>query len=357
MRLVSVEQVKPGTCLAKSIYDSFGRVLLQKGTLLSSPYIKRLQELQYRSIYIVNENSDSIEIDDVVSAETRAQVFKITKEALDSVKTGDSIQERKIKQAVDNVIDEILRNRETIIHLTDIRSLQDHTFSHSVNVCILSVLTGFSMGYNQLKVKDLGVGALLHDIGKAKILEQVNSESRLTKDNYLLIQKHCEYGWEVLKKTNNISVLAAHVAWQHHERYDGTGYPRKLAGKGILEFARIVAVADVYDALANDRPYRDRMLPHEVIEFIRKNQGAHFDPDIVEAFTPNIAPFPIGSIVLLNSGFKCVVVSVNKKNPTRPKVKLLYDKSGRQLENSYFFDLMTETSHYITEIVRSNDTF
>lgn len=352
MRLISINNLRTGACLGKSIYDTFGRVLLRKGTVLTENYIQKLRDLEYKSVYVDDGVPESMLIEDIVSQETRIEALKITKEALINTKTGSSLQERKIKQMVNEIIDEILSNRETLVHLIDIRSMQNYLFSHSVNVCILSLMTGLSLGYNQLRLRELGVGALLHDIGKVVVLDEIHDQNKLTQEIYQLIQRHCDYGFDILRKADNISIIAAHVAWQHHERYDGSGYPRKLSGKGIQEFARIVAIANVYDDLTNDRPGRDRILPHEVIEIINLKSGLDFDPDLVSHFISNIAPYPTGSLVTLNSCFEGTVVSVNKNNPTRPKVKLLYDDIGQEIKELTFVDLMKDTSLFITKVAK-----
>lgn len=349
MRLAATETVRPGVYLAKTIYDASGRVLLAKGTYLTPEYIKRLMELEYRSIYIEDEISESIEIEDIIPEETRTRMSQMTKKILFDTKSDKKLQERIIKQAVNDVIDEIIQNRDALIHLTEIRSLEDNTFGHSVNVCVLSVLTGVSIGYDQLKLKELGMGALLHDVGKAKLPDEINNAKELSEQDYQLYQKHCEYGREILKNTENISIRASQVAFQHHERYDGSGYPRGISGKEIFEFARIVAIADVYDTLAGYYPHRKRMFPHEVLELIKSKQGSDFDPEIVASFIPNIAPFPSGSIVLLSNGYKAIVVSAQKANPTRPQIRLLYDGNGQKFEGIKYIDLMLHPSLFITE--------
>lgn len=353
MRLVSINHVKPNGNLARTIYDGQGRVLLAKGTALTEHYLKRLEDLGISSVYIDDGLSSDIEVEDVVSETTRLQVIQTAQDALRKVKAGSSLESKRVREAVGDIVDEILRTKEIIVHLTDIRSMRDHTFGHSANVCILSLLTGLAMGYDQSKLKDLGTGALLHDVGKAIVPEDiVNSKKVFSADEYQLIRKHVDYGFDILRKTDNINVIAAHVAWQHHERFNGSGYPRHLAGKNILEFARIVAIADVYDALATDRPYRSRHLPHEVIEIIRAGQGSDFDPDIAIEFIRNIAPFPKGSIVLLNTGQKGVIWGVKKDFPTRPNVKLLYDKKGNRVEGDQFIDLMKELTVFVIDVVR-----
>ncbi len=353
MRLVSIDHVKPQVYLAKTIYDSKGTVLLAKGTLLTVRYLERLKRLGIGSIYVDDGSTALVEIDEVVSEETRLRVLQTTREALLKVKAGKAPEAQKIRQAVDEIINEILRSKEIIINLTDIWSLKDHTFAHSVNVCILSLLIGLAVGYDQIQLKELGTGALLHDIGKAMIPEFiVNSTKVFTAEEYQIIQRHVEFGFEILRRTKNISFTTAQVAWQHHERYNGKGYPRKLKGNDILEFARVVAVADVYDALSADRPYRGRLLPHEVVEIIRGSQGVDFDPEIAKELIRSIAPFPVGSVVLLSTGFKGVIIGVKKDFPTRPLVQLIYDNNGRRLEGCQVVDLMRELTVFVVNVIK-----
>ncbi|MHB9093387.1 MAG: HD-GYP domain-containing protein, partial [Eubacteriales bacterium] len=238
------------------------------------------------------------------------------------------------------------------VYLTDIKSLRDHTFDHSVNVCILSLLTALSMGYDHQQLLELGAGALLHDVGKAAVLDKiVNSTKLFIPDEYQQIQKHVDYGYEALKKAVSIGSFAADVAWQHHERYNGSGYPRKLAGNDIHEHARIVAVADVYNALSTARPYREGLLLHEAEEAIRRSRGTDFDPDIAAEFIRITVPFPLGSMVLLNSGVKGIVVSINADFPTRPRIQMLYNDKGDQVEGIHIVDLMRDQALFVQKLI------
>lgn len=353
MRLVSIDSVKPRALLAKTIYDGQGRILLAKGTELHPQYIKRLQELGIWSVYIQDDLTAGIEIDDVVSERTRVQVMQTTKEALMKVQAGNSIESKKIREAVSNIMDEILQTQDLIVHITDIRSLLDHTFGHSVGVCILSLLTGMAIGYDQLRLKELGTGALMHDVGKAVIPKDIiNSPHVLTAEEYKLVQSHAAEGFEILRKSENISSVVAHVAFQHHERFNGKGYPRQLQGHEIHEYARIVAIADVYDALTTDRPYRKRLLPHQVIDMLTDSGDTDFDSEIIKEFIRNIAPYPKGTIVLLSSGHKALVLDVKKEFPTRPKVQLLYDSQGRKMPPNAVADLMAYLTVFISDVIR-----
>jgi HD-GYP domain-containing protein (c-di-GMP phosphodiesterase class II) len=272
---------------------------------------------------------------------------------MEHIKVGGMITSRKLQKAVTDIIDDLLNSRETIIHLTDIRSMQDYTFGHSVGVCVLSVLTGLSMGYNQLRLKELGSGALLHDVGKARLSDTLlNSDRIYSPDEFMMVQQHAAYGFEILRRTENISSIAAHVAWQHHERYNGKGYPCGLAGDDIHEFARIVAIADVYDALTTDRPYRKKLLPYEVVEIIRSSAGSDFDPQIVDCFVKHIAVYPLGCLVKLNTGQMGVVVRVKKEFPTRPAVRILKDQKDRPVQGEVMVDMITNLTVFVTEVIK-----
>ncbi|MBC7076240.1 MAG: HD-GYP domain-containing protein, partial [Syntrophomonadaceae bacterium] len=245
----------------------------------------------------------------------------------------------------------LLSNRDILIHMSDIRTFDDYTFAHSVNVCILSLITGITLGYDDLKLRDLGIGALLHDIGKTKIDKEIlNKPDDLTKEEFNEIKKHTVYGFKILRQYDDIPLLSAHIAYQHHERWDGQGYPRGLSDKNIHEYARIVAVADVYDALLADRPYRPSYTVNQAITILKRMSGIYLDANCVDSLIANIAIYPIGSVIELNTGEIGVVVDVNKKAPSKPVVKIILDKNNRKLPQPYEVDLSKFSTVVITGI-------
>lgn len=327
--------------VARSIYDSDGRILLNSGVKLTSSYIKRLKELEISSVYIKDERFGEIDIiKDVVSETTRIQTSKIVKSTFSNLEKQRKINVRQVQSTVKILIDELLCNSDVLINLTDIRTFDDYTFGHSVNVCILSIMTGITMGYNDSKLTDLGTGALLHDIGKTHIDKNIlNKPGKLSNTEYNEIKKHTEQGFEILRSYEDISLLSAHIAFQHHERWDGKGYPRRLKGENILEYARIVAAADVYDALIADRPYRSSYTITEALSILKNMTGEFLDPRCSTALLANIATYPIGSIVELNTGSIGIVVDVNKNYPTRPVVRIVYDRSFKKAFKVHEIDL------------------
>ncbi len=341
MRLVAIDNAKPQVYLARTIYDPDGKIVLFKGTLLNEGYIIRLKELGVSSIY-VDDGMEAVKIDETLTEGTRLDVIRHTRDALAKYRGGGTITSVKIRKKVGALVDHIMLNKELMVHLIDIWSLKDHTFSHSVKVCIISLLIGLTRGYNDDQLNELGTGALLHDVGKTSVVDCiVNNKKVLVSDDYAQIQKHAQNGYEILSKSNLYESTAL-IAWEHHERFDGRGYPRGIAGDAMSEFAKIVAIADVYDALSTDRPYRNRLFPHEVAGVLNKVKGQEFDPKVVTDFFASVEPFPLGSTVVLNDGTKGIVVSIDKSLPCRPRVQVIQDKEGNSTNVIQIIDLMHE---------------
>lgn len=352
MRLVSLDNVLPDMQLGKTIYGADGQVLVATGVKLKKAYIKRLKELGISCVYIQDSKYDDLEVDDVVSEQTRLSVLKATRDAMLSTKIGKTFDTFKIKIVVEGIVEDLLNSSDILVNLTDIRAMNDYHFAHCTNVAILSIITGLSLGIPRPQLRDLGVGALLHDIGKAKISEEIlNKPGMLADDEVEEIQAHTTIGFEILRKQQEISSLSAVIALEHHEKFNGNGYPKGLKGQDIHVYARIVAVADVYDALTTDRVYRPRYLPHEGIEFIIAGSGSHFDPEIVRAFVDNIAIYPVGTEVILSTGERAVVCRPNKHFPTRPIIRITHDRDGHELASFREVDLLDQLTIFISEVV------
>ncbi|MDI6600523.1 MAG: HD-GYP domain-containing protein [Thermoanaerobacteraceae bacterium] len=350
MRKILLEHAKEGDMIARNIYSSNGNILLSAGMKLTNKYIERLQELGICDIYIDDEMSKDIIIEDVIGEETRIRARKYMAETMEMIKLSRTVDAYEAMKVVDSIMDDILSNPDVMVNLTDIRSVNDYTFAHSVNVCVLSLVLGTSLGYNQLRLRELGMGALLHDIGKNMIPNDIiNKQGPLTPEEYELVKKHTTYGFEILKENNNISSLAAYVALAHHERYDGTGYPLGKKGEEIHEFARIVSIADVFDAITSNRPYKKRDNPNNAVEYLISMGGHQFDAKLVPKFLERVAIYPVGTTVKLSDSSVGLVVSVNRYMPTRPVVKLLYDCNGDRVDMGKVVDLMKEPTLFIIE--------
>jgi putative nucleotidyltransferase with HDIG domain len=357
MQKISVQHLRPGMITARNIFTVDGVLLLNSDIMLCERYIDRLKQLGIMSVYIKNPLLKDINIPETIREETRVRATALVQKAFINLRRSARINIRQFKNAANCIVDEVITNRQALIHLTDVRTHDNYTFGHCVNVAVLSTITGLRLGYDRARLKTLAVGALLHDIGKAFVpLEILNKPDRLTSVEMEIMKQHSEIGFDILRhQTEYIPILAAHVAFQHHEKYNGSGYPRNLKGKDIHEYARIAAVADVYDAITSERSYRGAIAPHEAYEIVYSLSESHFDPEILHAFLSNIAIFPLGSFVTLNTGEIALVIKVVPQFPARPTVRVFADAAGNLLPEKRDIDLMEKLTLFISSVLTEKE--
>jgi HD-GYP domain-containing protein (c-di-GMP phosphodiesterase class II) len=351
MRRVRLDRVKPGSRLARTVYSADGRILLAAGAVINDSYILKLKSNGIVELYIEDEISKNISPQDVVQEETRAEARTLVNNIMSNYVFTQSIEFEKVKTTVDKIIEEILLNKDIMVNLLDIKSIDGYTFAHSVNVCVLSLIIGIELGIKGERLRDLGIGSILHDLGKLRIPKHIlDKPTVLTGEEFEEIKKHTIYGYDILMSHDEICKTAAIIALHHHERNNGEGYPLGMKGCDIHEFARIVAVADVYDALTSDRVYRSKINPHEVLEYITSLARDQFDKKVVNSFVKYVALYPVGTSVSLNTRERGIVVKYNPNRPTRPVVRIIMDKDFRLLETVREEDLSVENSLFIVGI-------
>jgi HD-GYP domain-containing protein (c-di-GMP phosphodiesterase class II) len=357
MRLVPIECVKEGSILAKTIFDGESRILLREGVMLSVNLIKKIKSIKVFSIYIVDEYSTK-EIEDIIKPELRQKAITTIKDTFYSFKRfsigtttssssdSNTLLKKKseyfssINQIAEELLEELLCKKNVLVSLVDIKSMDDYTYQHSVNVAVLSLVLGLQLQLNRYELYNLCVGALVHDIGKILIpKELVLKPGKLTHEEFETIKQHSVRGYEYLKNASEIPATARIISLQHHERYDGKGYPENRDGESISKLSRIVAIVDVYDALTSDRPYRRALNPSEAIEYIMANGSSHFDYSMVKSFAKVVIPYAEGTIVKLSNGDYAVVEEVFPEYPLRPNVKII--KSIEKARENTFINLMT----------------
>jgi len=347
MHRVHTSNLRPGMEVARSIYDANNNVLLAAGITLSIQLINRINILGIGSIYVEDEAS-GVDIPDVVLAETRQITIQTLKYNYSQLQNGYRLEIGSLMEKVEDIIGQCLTNRGVLINLTDIRSYHEQTFSHSTNVCILAVLAGISMGLGNEELQNLGIGALLHDVGKTDIkADLLNKPTHLTEKERLIVHEHAVIGFNILSSQDDVPTIAACIAFQHHERWNGSGYPRGLKEEDINPLARIVAVADIYEALLGDRPYRPCFTVQQAVKTLNRLSGIHLESLPVNALLSNIAVYPVGTLVILSNGFRGTVVKTNAGYPTRPVVRVVFDTRAQRLSNPYTVDLCTTKEVYI----------
>jgi putative nucleotidyltransferase with HDIG domain len=357
MQRISTYNLQPGMTVAQNVYSADGQLLLCAGVVLTAAYIRRLNQLEIASIYIKIANFPEVEAPEILREQTRVQTIKNIQKIFQNIQITNKLDIAAIQPTIQTIVAEIIQNRNTMIHLTDIRLYDDYTFAHSVNVCALATMIAVTLDYSPNRLEELALGALLHDIGKTLIpLDVLNKPGKLTDEEFEIMRSHSEAGFELLRKScAEMSVVPMHVAYQHQEKFDGNGYPRGLREHEIHEYARIVAIADVYDALTSDRPYRKAMLPHQAYEILLASSGTHFDGDILKSFLNHIAVYPVGCTVQLNTGEFGVVVHVPQGLPFKPVVSLIADRDKQRLEPGTVLDLVQCPTTFICKVLDEDE--
>ena len=324
MRVVALQEKVAGESLAMPVHGDGGRLMLAVGMRLTPALITSLRKRGYTRVAIQDEILNDVEADEGLQEETRQLTIRVMDTATSNVLRGTPGDLRPIRNAVEAIIADLRDNPKACIGLYSLCSFDEETYTHSINVCVLSISTAQMLGWQSTDLRQVGIGALMHDIGKVLIPKNVlNKPALLTDDEYALVKTHTQKGWELLQSAYEVGAITAHAALDHHERLDGSGYPRQVKGDNISEIGRIAAVADVYEAMTSDRPQRRAVLPEAVYAFMMEKRGTLFDGDMVEALFKRVALYPTGTILSLWGGYVAVVVRQDPRSNVRPFVRIV----------------------------------
>jgi putative nucleotidyltransferase with HDIG domain len=255
---------------------------------------------------------------------------------------GKAIEISEVKAQVNTIVDSVFRNRDALLCLANLKDYDDYTFLHSVNVGILAVSFGRHLGLSKDQLENIGLGGLLHDIGKTQIPESIlNKPGKFTEEEYTIMKHHVNLGVEILNKHDHIPQEATLVTSQHHERFNGTGYPQRLYGDKISLFGQIAGLADVYEAMTCDRVYQKTTSCHTTLKKLYEWGDTFFSRSLMERFIQCIGIYPFGTFVELNTGHCGIVVSVNHDALLRPDVLILFDEDKKP-QNPRVFELAKE---------------
>jgi HD-GYP domain-containing protein (c-di-GMP phosphodiesterase class II) len=299
-----------------------------------------------------SEDAEQREKSKEASKRTYAQSVAVSKEVVNSVRIGKSPNIKKIKRVVQTLVDQILADDTSLLGLTTLRDYDEYTFVHSVNVCIFSVSLGRRLGLSKVQLYDLGMAALLHDIGKARVpLEVLNKIDALSDDEWRMIAAHPWLGVLALlqmRGQQELAYRAITVTYEHHMKIDLTGYPRNIRSRDMSILSKIVAVADGFDAATSQRSYQSVPLsPSQVLQEMRDNPRRGMDPAIVKAFVAMLGIYPIGTLVRLDT-LELAIVHQSNPDPelvSRPLVKIISDVNGNVLYPGELCDLADTDPH------------
>ena len=254
------------------------------------------------------------------------QAKDMAKSIMGGVRVGRALDLNRAREVVDQCVDSLLRNDDALLWLTKLKHKDEYTAEHSINVSILSAALGKKLGMLEGEIRTLGLCGLLHDVGKVKIPDSILMKAgALDPEEYAEMRNHCNHGRDILMSMPKVVHAAVDVAYNHHERLDGQGYPRGLKAEQIPYLAKIVAIVDTYDAITSARVYDRARSSMEALEIIYRMRGTQFDTDLANVFIRMIGIYPPGSIVEMTNGEVGIVVASNPKNKRRPKVILVRD--------------------------------
>lgn len=399
MKRVDYNQLTEGMILGAPIVDAEGIVeLLSRGTHLTQRHIALLEKMKITDIYILEYEGepyttpeldlekiiskakitdvnfdleklkqDLAEIDDHVYEPTIRSVvnrnmeihvltgegnvpidvkhektIEDTRAIFDEIQQDGELNLDRIRKNVEDLLPDMIRNNDVLMRLNQLKENDDYTFQHSVRVSILATMIGKWLGYSKEELVELGEAGLLFDIGKLSIPDFVlKKPTNVTMEEYELIKKHAQFGYSILLRTKGVSSNIKYAALHHHERLDGSGYPLRLKEGQIHDFAKIIMVCDVFDALITDRPYKKGMSPLMAADYISWYSGKLFDGEVCYVFIKRLSEYFMGKKVVLSDGSEGVIVYVDTNFPTRPTVKV----------NDKFVDLVKDRTLFVETLM------
>lgn len=321
MNVLRADKLQVGMRLGENVYRE-EQLVISEGMSLTARHIKMICQMGITEVKIFEEHPKIIK-KTVEYKEKYKESVENFKHICYHTAIGSMIIYNEVKECLDPLIDELEKNPEMALKLWQIHTADFYTYEHSVKVCMLSVLMAKWMGKPKLYLDEMAKVGLLHDIGKCNIPNEIlNKPDTLTEEEFSVMKTHSTLGYVLLSNTKALNRDILKGILHHHERYDGTGYPSKLYGDTIHEYARIVSVVDVFDAMTSNRIYREKMNPFKVLEIMKDGSQGALDPEISNHFIEKIIKSYIGEKVILNNGVIGTIVNVHEKKPDRPVIKV-----------------------------------
>lgn len=260
------------------------------------------------------------------SRKVHSEASNIVRNIMHDVRIGKQIELELVDPVVEQMTGSILRNKDALLSLCRIKNKDDYTFLHSISVGALLISFARALDLDRSVIQLLGVGGMLHDIGKTKVPDEVlNKPGKLTQEEFLIMKSHVVHSRDILSGTPGIAQASLDVAAQHHERFDGSGYPLGLKGPEMSVYGQMASIVDVYDAITSDRSYHKGMEPTDALRKMFEWSKFHFNPELIHTFVRTIGIYPVGTLVMLESGKIGVVIEQREKDLTRPLVRVVFD--------------------------------
>lgn len=349
MRIISLDSIKGDELLAKDIVNENDTVLVSAGTIIRKEYVDRLKELEIEYIYVEDEISQGINLTENLEYQIKEQCQKTVQNLLQKYTYHNDTELQEIAYIADEIMYDVFQEPEVIYTLSSIRNKNESTYSHSLNVCALSVILAIKLKLTIKKIREIAIGCLLHDIGYTfitldyKDIDIYNCSIKELRE----IKKHIIYGYTAIEKMDWLSSTSKDIVISHHERIDGSGYPFKLTGDKIKIGSKIAAVCDEFDSIVYGN-LQKKMKVHDAIDYIVSQAGVKFDLDVVNVFVASVAAYPTGALVTTNEDEIGIVLRQNPKCPTRPVIRIIQDKYNKKTKKWVEKDLTKELTLFIT---------
>ncbi len=338
MHAVPIEFVDTEDVLADTLYSMQGIMLARAGTKLTENLLDRIKKNQIYTLYIEDEFSD-YEINRLLEPSLINKGMLLIRDIFNAASYRDLQGEHKpqsimpfmdnLNLLADDVVDAIFRKRDHPLEYVVIKNVENYLYMSSLNCGLLSAIMATTLNYNREMVKQLFFSGVFHDIGMAFLPSEIFFKNGpLTTEEKMMILEHPIKGHQYLKDKIFLSAYVKQATLHHHEKLNGTGYPQRVAGEDLGLNAQIVGIADIYDAMTSDRPYKRATSPLEAVEYLMGSSGTGYDSHLVQLFTSKVHPYPPGSLVQLNNKEYAVVDEVPDGMPLRPNIRLISGKKG-----------------------------
>lgn len=322
MRKILVSELLPGTILGSPIYSERGALLLPEGKVITRHFLELLSTWGIKSVYVVEELESAIPVPEHVRKDY-CQAFSLIKKTMETLRLNGTAPLAEVGDDLKRITLKLASEPGILSHLIFLREHDDYTFHHSVSVGVIATLLGSWLGLSEEELAQLASAGSMHDLGKAFIsIKILNKPGRLSPEELELMKKHPSLGYELLAKHFGPEAVPARVAFEHHERIDGRGYPMGVKSGETLLLSRIVAVADVFHAMTSDRVYRPRQAQFVALAQLREEGFGSLDPRVVQVFLGHVVPLSIGRRVRLSNGSVGTVILAREQDPTRPIVQV-----------------------------------
>jgi HD-GYP domain-containing protein (c-di-GMP phosphodiesterase class II) len=370
MKAVKIEELKPGITFSAPVYVDGENLFIPEDIPVREKDILRLKKWQVKAVFtegeMINPNDGSAlfrSVPDTPEQRETVDAFSKILETMRQVFKGISEKEDVDTQKIDNLVDVLIsllenRKNETIKHILYGVTGEGGYAENSVNCAVFSLMIAQNMGVVQHKMIQLATGALLHDVGMLRMPEKLLvKRGKLDRMELQTMKTHTVHTYKIITKELKYPEAIGQIGLQHHERWDGEGYPKSLSGGNITLAARIVAVADAFEAMISERPYRSPMIGYTAMRAILSDNSRRFDPEVLKAFIKSMGIYPIGSIVLLNDASIGRVQEHNPASPLRPAVKILIDSTGKRFDkdDGGIVDLQKNRKLFIAKAVNPKD--